>query len=156
LQDGKSSELLDKLSPFSGRSLTPSEERLEVEQAALVAAKRWLEQNGFSVKEVAAYDVGCDLWLEQPGGLRTWVEVKGRSGLYPIQLTAKQWERAQEKQDWYWLIIVLVDGQDANRVNSMYLIKNPSQIPFERKEIKTIEYGAPPEIWTEHSEKLFG
>jgi len=137
----------------SRKPSSSSEERFEVEQKALDAVEKWLVQNGYKVFNVAAYDVGCDLWGEHPDGHRIWVEVKGRSGLYPIQLTVKQWKRAQEKQDRYWLFIAVIDGQN---VKSIYLIKNPTQINFERKETKMIEYEATPEIWTEHGKKLFG
>ena len=139
---------------LTGHPFTSSEERLRVEQAALEAAKNWLESKGYQVREVGAYDVGCDLIASLPGGRKVWAEVKGRSGHSPIQLTEKQWECAEAQGENYWVIIVLVDKEDPTAAYSVYRIVDPARRPFEKREVKTVEYEAGYDQWKEWAQEF--
>jgi hypothetical protein len=139
---------------LTGHPFTPSEARFRVEQAALDSTKKWLEAQGYHVEEVAAFDVGCDLLVTTSEGRQIWVEVKGRSGDSLIQLTEKQWKCAQQRDENYWVIIVLVDLQHHPTVRSLYRIVAPARRPFEKREINTVEYEAGYDQWVEWAKEF--
>ncbi len=139
---------------FTGRRLPRTEERAEVERAAVDIAKEWLKSQGYKVYEVAAYDVGYDFWCVRGDGRELWVEVKGRSGAFPVSLSEKQWERAKERGESYWLVIVVVGEDEAKHDTRVFVIKDPAKFGFEKREVTTVKYEAQPHQWEEWAEEV--
>lgn len=140
---------------FTGRRLSPTEKLAEVEREAVDVAKKWLESLGYKVYEEAAYDVGYDLRCFRDDGRELWVEVKGRSGASPVSLSEKQWKRAKERGDSYWLVIVVV-GEDETEhdTRGVFVIKDPAKFEFEMRKVTTVEYEAQPHQWKEWAEEV--
>jgi superfamily II DNA or RNA helicase len=66
--------------------------------------------------------VGYDLRSHRPDGSVLYIEVKGRSGLTQIELTANEWRQAANHRDKYWLYTVYYCDTDAPH---LYKIADP-------------------------------
>lgn len=138
---------------FTGRSRASSKRRLKVELTAIKEAKEWLESQGYKVQEVDNADFGCDFLINRGSKFLTYVEVKGRTGAFPITLTMKEWECAERTGDNYWVIIVQVDDRTFEpRIR--YRIINPVRFPFTQRENREIIYEASADEWQKWAEEL--
>ena len=49
---------------------------------------------------------GFDLESRRPNGEVRYIEVKGRTGIASVELTANEWRQAANHRDRYWLYVV--------------------------------------------------
>jgi hypothetical protein len=101
--------------------LGSSADRTDTEREAVELVRAWLEEQGYRVRDVSREGGwGCDLVAWAPGE-EVRVEVKGRGGRHPIELTGPQWDAAAEQGENYWLVVVRTDEGWGR------LIKNPAE-----------------------------
>ena len=107
--------------------LTPEEaERrrdADAEQVALAEVIRREEAEGSVIEDVSAPQVkaGFDLKVLRADGAIRYVEVKGRSGRPPVELTENEWAQAANHRDRYWLYAVY----DCDTVPALYRVPDP-------------------------------
>jgi hypothetical protein len=90
-------------------SLPPeqAEERrdAQAERIALAEVKRREENEGSTWEDVSDphLKAGFDLKVIRADGSLRYVEVKGRRGMQPVEMTANEWAQAANHRDRYWL-----------------------------------------------------
>jgi hypothetical protein len=79
----------------------------QAERVALAEVKRREEAEGSTWEDVSDphLKAGFDLKVVRADGAIRYVEVKGRSGLQPVELTTNEWAQAANHRDRYWLYV---------------------------------------------------
>ncbi len=79
----------------------------QAEHVALAEVKRREEAEGSIWEDVSDPNLkaGFDLKVVRADGSIRYVEVKGRSGMQPVELTANEWAQAANHRDRYWLYV---------------------------------------------------
>ena len=80
----------------------------DAETIAIRTALEYELNNGAEVKDVSNpnFKKGFDLQSRYPDGEVRYIEVKGRSGVTSIELTANEWRQAANHGERYWLYVV--------------------------------------------------
>jgi hypothetical protein len=80
----------------------------QAEQVALAEVKRREEAEGSTWEDVSEphLKAGFDLKVIRADGSIRYVEVKGRSGMQAVEMTANEWMQAANHRDRYWLYVV--------------------------------------------------
>ena len=93
------------------------------EDVALAEVKRREEAEGSVIEDVSAphLKAGFDLKVLRADGSMRYVEVKGRSGTPPVELTANEWAQAANHRDRYWLYAVY----NCDTVPQLYRVPDP-------------------------------
>jgi len=96
---------------------------VQAEQIALAEVIRREEAEGSVVEDVSAphLKAGFDLKVVRANGSMRYVEVKGRSGTPPVELTANEWAQAANHRDRYWLYAVY----HCDTVPQLYRVPDP-------------------------------
>ena len=78
------------------------------EDIAIRCALEYELNNGAEVKDVSNPNLGkgFDLQSRYPNGEVRYIEVKGRTGITSIELTANEWRQAANHRNRYWLYVV--------------------------------------------------
>ncbi|MXV73391.1 DUF3883 domain-containing protein, partial [Candidatus Poribacteria bacterium] len=96
---------------FVTMSLTediPAKTLRDAEAIAIKTAMEYEHDRGAEVKDVSnpSLKKGFDLQSRHPNGEVRYIEVKGRTGITSVELTANEWRQAANHGDRYWLYIV--------------------------------------------------
>lgn len=93
------------------------------EETALALVRRREEAEGSVVEDVSAphLKAGFDLKILRADGSIRYVEVKGRSGRQPVEMTANEWAQAANHRDRYWLYVVF----DCDTTPAPYHVPDP-------------------------------
>jgi hypothetical protein len=96
---------------------------VQAEQVALDEVKRREEAEGSVIEDVSDPNLktGFDLKVLRADGSVRYVEVKGRSGTPPVELTANEWAQAANHRDRYWLYVVY----NCDTVPQVYRVPDP-------------------------------
>lgn len=80
----------------------------ESEQVAMAVARRAEELEHAYVEDVHEPTLakGYDLESHRADGTVRWIEVKGRAGTGPVELSDHEWAQAAQHRDRYWLYVV--------------------------------------------------
>jgi hypothetical protein len=101
---------------------------------AVRRAIRWLEDQGYEVKDVSGYGLGYDLEARKDNDIR-YVEVKGRGQMGPVVLTKNEWRVAKEKGSQYWLFIYVQEQDQA------WHVEDPaSRLGFKKQIRQVVKY----------------
>ncbi len=86
----------------------PAKTLRDTEAIAIKTAMEYEHKRGAEVKDVSdpSLKKGFDLQSRHPNGEVRYIEVKGRTGITGIELTANEWRQAANHRDRYWLYIV--------------------------------------------------
>ena len=78
------------------------------EDIAIRSALEYERNHGAEVKDVSNPNLkkGFDLQSRYPNGEVRYIEVKGRTGITSIELTANEWRQAANHRNRYWLYVV--------------------------------------------------
>lgn len=96
----------------------------QAEQVALTEVIQREKAEGTEIiEDVSAphLKAGFDLKVLRADGSLRYVEVKGRSGTQPVELTANEWAQAANHRDRYWLYVVY----DCDTVPRLYRVPDP-------------------------------
>ena len=96
---------------FVTTSLTeeiPAQTLRNAETIALNTVIKYESDRGAEVKDVSnpSLKKGFDLQSRHPNGEVRYIEVKGRTGITSVELTANEWRQAANHRDRYWLYVV--------------------------------------------------
>jgi len=80
---------------------------------------------------------GYDLESHRSNGDTIVIEVKGRSGRGPVQLTDNEWPTAANVRDKYWLYAVVDCATDPK----LFRVKDPIRLAFKTRQIFTLNIG---------------
>ena len=97
----------------------------DTEAIAIKTAIEYERKRGAEVKDVSnpSLKKGFDLQSRHPNGEVRYIEVKGRTGITSVELTANEWLQAANHSDHYWLYVVYhCDTKDPQ----LYPCPNPS------------------------------
>jgi hypothetical protein len=96
---------------------------VQAEQVALAEVIRREEAEGSVIEDVSDPNLkaGFDLKVLRADGSLRYVEVKGRTGTAPVELTANEWAQAANHRDRYWLYVVY----NCDTVPSLYRVPDP-------------------------------
>jgi len=96
---------------------------VQAEQVALAEVIGREEAEGSVIEDVSAphLKAGFDLKVLRADGSPRYVEVKGRSGTPPVELTANEWAQAANHRDRYWLYAVY----NCDTVPQLYRVPDP-------------------------------
>ncbi len=80
----------------------------DAETIAIRTALEYEINNGAEVKDVSNPNLkkGFDLQSRYPNGEVRYIEVKGRTGVTNVELTANEWRQAANHRNRYWLYVV--------------------------------------------------
>lgn len=80
----------------------------DAEAIAIKTAMQYEHDRGAEVKDVSdpSLKKGFDLQSRHPNGEVRYIEVKGRTGITSVELTANEWRQAANHRDRYWLYVV--------------------------------------------------
>ena len=80
----------------------------DTEAIAIKTAIEYERERGAEVKDVSNPNLkkGFDLQSRHPNGEVRYIEVKGRTGMTSVELTANEWRQAANHGDRYWLYVV--------------------------------------------------
>ena len=80
----------------------------DAETIAINTALEYELNNGAEVKDVSSPNLkkGFDLQSRYPNGEVRYIEVKGRTGIASVELTANEWRQAANHRNRYWLYVV--------------------------------------------------
>ena len=80
----------------------------DTEAIAIKTAIEYENKRGAEVRDVSHPNLkkGFDLQSRHPNGEVRYIEVKGRTGIASVELTANEWRQAANHQDRYWLYVV--------------------------------------------------
>ncbi len=80
----------------------------DAEAIAIKTAMEYEHDRGAEVKDVSdpSLKKGFDLQSRHPNGEVRYIEVKGRTGITSVELTANEWRQAANHRDRYWLYVV--------------------------------------------------
>ena len=86
----------------------PTKTLRDAEAIALNTVIKYERDRGAEVKDVSnpSLKKGFDLQSIYPNGEVRYIEVKGRTGITGVELTANEWRQAANHQDRYWLYVV--------------------------------------------------
>ncbi len=86
----------------------PTKTLRDAEAIAIKTAIEYEHERGADVKDVSnpSLKKGFDLQSRHPNGEVRYIEVKGRSGITSVELTANEWRQAANHRDRYWLYVV--------------------------------------------------
>ncbi|MCG9130913.1 DUF3883 domain-containing protein [Candidatus Poribacteria bacterium] len=86
----------------------PTKTLREAEAIAIKTAMEYEYDRGAEVKDVSnpSWKKGFDLQSRHPNGEGRYIEVKGRTGITSVELTANEWRQAANHRDRYWLYVV--------------------------------------------------
>ena len=93
------------------------------EKVALDEAVRKEQAEGSIIEDVSDphLKAGFDLKVLRADGSLRYVEVKGRSGTQPVELTSNEWAQAANHRDRYWLYAAF----DCDTVPQLYRVPDP-------------------------------
>ena len=94
----------------------------EIERIGMEYARRYEEEQGHTVEDVSAGNLGFDLRSTAPNGEIRCIEVKARSERALVVLTSNEWDTAEQLKDAYFLYVVL----NATTQPELYIIQNPA------------------------------
>ena len=80
----------------------------DAETIAIRTALEYEQNSGAEVKDVSNpnFKKGFDLQSRYPNGEVRYIEVKGRTGIASVELTANEWRQATNHRNRYWLYVV--------------------------------------------------
>ena len=80
----------------------------DAEAIAIKTAIEYESRHGAEVRDVSNPNLkkGFDLESRHPTGEVRYIEVKGRTGVTSVELTANEWRQAANHRDRYWLYVV--------------------------------------------------
>ena len=86
----------------------PAKTLRDAEAIAIKTAMEYEHERGAEVKDVSdpSLKKGFDLQSRHPNGEVRYIEVKGRTGITSVELTANEWRQAANHRDRYWLYVV--------------------------------------------------
>ncbi|RKU07982.1 hypothetical protein C6503_23680 [Candidatus Poribacteria bacterium] len=86
----------------------PAKTLRDTEAIAIKIAMEYEHERGAEVKDVSnpSLKKGFDLHSRHPNGEVRYIEVKGRTGITGVELTANEWRQAMNHRDRYWLYVV--------------------------------------------------
>ena len=86
----------------------------DAETIAINTALEYEQNNGAEVKDVSNPNLkkGFDLQSRYPNGEVRYIEVKGRTGITSVDLTANEWRQAANHRNRYWLYVVYNCGTE--------------------------------------------
>ena len=86
----------------------PTKTMRDAEAIALRTAIEYERAHDAEVEDVSNPQLkkGFDLESRRPNGEVRYIEVKGRTGIASVELTANEWRQAANHQDRYWLYVV--------------------------------------------------
>ena len=86
----------------------PTKTLRDAEAIAIKTAIEYEHERGAEVKDVSnpSLKKGFDLQSRHPNGEVRYIEVKGRTGITSVELTANEWRQAANHRDRYWLYVV--------------------------------------------------
>ena len=86
----------------------PTKTLRDAEAIAIKTAIEHERKRGAEVKDVSNPNrkKGFDLQSRHPNGEVRYIEVKGRTGITSVELTANEWRQAANHRDRYWLYVV--------------------------------------------------
>ena len=86
----------------------PTKTLRDVEAIAIKTAIEYENKRGAEVRDVSHPNLkkGFDLQSRHPNGEVRYIEVKGRTGVTSVELTANEWRQAANHRDRYWLYVV--------------------------------------------------
>lgn len=80
---------------------------------------------------------GYDLESHRANGDKVVIEVKGRAGRGPVQLTENEWPTAANVRDKYWLYVVVDCATDPK----LFRVRDPIRLAFRTRQSFTINIG---------------
>jgi len=86
----------------------PTKTLRDTEAIAIKIAMEYEHERGAEVKDVSnpSLKKGFDLHSRHPNGEVRYIEVKGRTGITSVELTANEWRQAANHGDRYWLYVI--------------------------------------------------
>ena len=86
----------------------PTKTLRDAEAIAIKTAIEYENRHGAEVKDVSnpSLKKGFDLQSRHPDGEVRYIEVKGRTGIASVELTANEWRQAANHGERYWLYVV--------------------------------------------------
>ncbi|MYG08079.1 DUF3883 domain-containing protein [Candidatus Poribacteria bacterium] len=86
----------------------PTKTLRDAEAIAIKTAIEYERERGADVKDVSnpSLKKGFDLQSRHPNGEVRYIEVKGRTGITSVELTANEWRQAANHGNRYWLYVV--------------------------------------------------
>ena len=80
----------------------------DAEAIAIKTVMEYEREHGAEIEDVSnpTLKKGFDLESRRPNGEVRYIEVKGRTGVASVELTANEWRQAANHQDRYWLYVV--------------------------------------------------
>ena len=86
----------------------PTKTIRDAEVVALRTTIEYEREHGAAVEDVSNPHLkkGFDLQSRRPNGEVRYIEVKGRTGITSVELTANEWRQAANHRDRYWLYVV--------------------------------------------------
>ena len=93
----------------------PTRTLRDAEAIAIKTAIEYESRRGAEVRDVSNPNLkkGFDLQSTHPTGEVRYIEVKGRTGVSSVELTANEWRQAANHRDHYWLYVVYHCDTDA-------------------------------------------
>jgi hypothetical protein len=121
-------------------SIAPMVRDDEIEKIAVRVSMEHEKRNGWLVESVEAENRGFDLISRKPhpeddrvSTAAKFIEVKGRSAVGEVALSANEYRTAQRLGDDYWLYVVFNCGSDPE----LHLIRNPAKMGW--KPVRVVE-----------------
>ena len=108
----------------------------EIERIGMEEATRYEEEQGNTVEDVSAENLGFDLRSTTSDGAVRCIEVKARAGRAPVVLTRNEWHKARQLKDAYYLYVVF----DAATEPELHRIQNPAARLSNVMPIKEVRY----------------
>ena len=86
----------------------PTKTIRDAEAIAIKTVMEYEREHGAEIEDVSNPNLkkGFDLESRRPNGEVRYIEVKGRTGVASVELTANEWRQAANHQDRYWLYVV--------------------------------------------------
>ena len=97
-------------------------DRKEIERIGMEHARRYEQEQGHTVEDVSAKNLGYDLRSTTPNGEIRYIEVKTRAKRALVILTSNEWKTAEQLKYSYFLYVVL----NAETRPEHYIIQNPT------------------------------
>ena len=96
------------ITPQSIDDTVPTKTLRDAEAIALNTVIKYEREHGAEVKDVSNPNLkkGFDLQSRYPNGEVRYIEVKGRTRIASVELTANEWRQAANHRDRYWLYVV--------------------------------------------------
>ena len=101
----------------------PTKTLRDAEAIAIKTAIEYEHERGAEIKDVSnpSLKKGFDLQSSHPNGEVRYIEVKGRTGITSVELTANEWRQAANHGDRYWLYVVYYCDMEPR----LYRCQNP-------------------------------